>query len=68
MEHIIFLADNGNKIYESYTGASIDDSWQFLTLYQKTFIGQENRFFVSLDTLKQIIANAENRCEVKNDF
>ncbi len=64
MEHRIFLVDNGNKVYESYTGASVDDSWQFLTLYQKTFIGEENRFFVSIDTLKQIIANAENHLEI----
>ncbi len=64
IRRIYFKGDEARK-FKSYTGAIADESnWEFLTLIQKTMVGDEQRIYISVATLKEIIANAEAHKEV----
>jgi len=65
IRRVYFRGERLGEQHESYLGAIASDTdWDFLTLIQKTGIGEETRIYVRVAELKEIIANAEAHKEV----
>ncbi len=65
VRRIYFKGERLGEKYESFLGAIASETdWNFITLIQKTGMGEERQLYVRVSELKEIIANAEAHKEV----